>query len=152
MPLRGKMPPPPASVLQPSAPLWGGGGQSSQGLSVDGWGEAAKRDHRNGACAFKTRLLLVLLRGALGAPSPDGRCTSATFQSTTRSCCDTRGNKGKKNQNKAKTNYCYLSPRFDRFPRGATVSPVRHGFRAGMPFPSSGTGVAIRSCRPSILT
>lgn len=88
--LRGKML---FSLLQSYSLLHlcaGGGGQSSQGLSVNGWGAAAKQDYRNGACAFKTRL-----RGAFGAPSPDGRCTSATFNSTERSCCYTRGNKGK---------------------------------------------------------
>lgn len=39
------------------------------GVSVNGWGAAAKEDYRNSACAFKTRLLLVWLRGALSAPS-----------------------------------------------------------------------------------
>lgn len=40
-----------------------------EGGGVNGWGAAAKQDHINGACAFKTRLLLVWLRGALCAPS-----------------------------------------------------------------------------------
>lgn len=103
----------------------GGGGEGGQNLRAClgiRWGAAAKQDHKKGACAFKTQVSLVWLRGAVSALSPD-RCTTATFQITPGSCCYISDNKGKKKTKKTKSHFypfpCLLS--------GVIVMPILLG-------------------------